>query len=52
MCQMNEQNENYRGHAIIPGVSGPSLNNGPLVAFYTVWKIEKITPTGLFSKVH
>jgi len=38
---MSDKNENHRGHTIISGVSGPNLNNGPLVAFYTVWTIEE-----------
>lgn len=37
---MIENSECYREYVIIPSVSGPILNNGPLVAFYTVWKPE------------
>ena len=37
---MTENSEYHREHVIIPSVSGPVLNNGPLVAFYTVWKPE------------
>ncbi len=37
---MQELKDDHRGHAIITSVSGPDLNAGPFIAFYTVWKIE------------
>lgn len=38
---MTDHSEIHRGHFVIAGASGPSLAEGPLVAFYSVWKVEE-----------
>jgi len=35
---MNNEDNNYRGHVIIPSASGPSA--GPWLGNYSVWRLE------------
>ena len=36
---MNDEDSNYRGHAIIPSASGPA--GGPWLGNYSAWRLEE-----------